>query len=135
MIWNRRSANTETKHKWFSQDFLPLPADRNISGTARPLMRYPGLWILREYGTTSCRIHDGRDTSHLEFKEAAEVHCILKTMLSAPKQEKASWVPQGQSLNVNVDVESWKLIIFIPSYVLGCNGSSVWSLQVLFISS
>lgn len=40
-IWHRRSANTETKHKWFSQDFLSLPADRNISGRAGPLYEIP----------------------------------------------------------------------------------------------
>lgn len=32
-IWPRRIVNRETRNKWFSQDFIPLPADRNISGT------------------------------------------------------------------------------------------------------
>lgn len=95
----------------------------------RPLMRDPGSWILREYGTASFRKRGGRDTSHLEFKEAAAVHSVLKTMLSAPKQEKAD------DDNGNVDVETWKRFIFILSYVLGWSGSSVWSLQILFISS
>lgn len=104
----------ETKHKWFSQDFLPLPADRNISGTTRPLMRHPGLWILREYSTTSCRIHDGQDTS---LKRAQR--CIVSSKRCCPLQVGFC---RDSDDNGNVDVETWKPFIFIINYVLGCSG-------------
>lgn len=53
-IWPRRIVNRETRNKWFSHDFIPLPADRNISGTTLAPYEIPRslnpLWIWHQRG-------------------------------------------------------------------------------------